>query len=97
MKLITQRDLIKGVYERWLHQYPEPQPEDKKQIATILSKLDLSVASAKEIDEIIGNNTWTTELCQECDNRKENYLVLGEDMEFVLCLDCARDIAWVLK
>jgi hypothetical protein len=81
MKLITQRDLIRKVAERWHQQY-DHYPEDdrplfsvrngmrtqlnKREIASHLDMLNKETATADDVNTIIGNKSWTRLTCDEC-------------------------------
>ncbi len=98
MKLITQRDMIKEVYQRWIKQYPTDSihvSDNHKKIGILLSDLDLEKTNAKVIEKIIGNDSWTHITCSECGNYVENCIMLG-DSEFLLCIDCARKISNII-
>lgn len=60
MFLLTERFLISEVAKRWLKQYSEL-PDWKRGVYEKLCKIDLNTASAIEVNQIIGNDTWTTQ------------------------------------
>ncbi|MGE0853282.1 MAG: hypothetical protein AB7O44_27345 [Hyphomicrobiaceae bacterium] len=95
MRIIRQRDMIRGVRARWRKQYPD----DGRQLAcgesagdvfARLSGLDLETCSAADVEEIIGNDTWTTAACSECGRSVPDVVTLGEarDSEIEVCLPC---------
>lgn len=76
MKIITQRDLIRSVTQRWRGQYPKDDylvskktggPERCGDILQRLQKLDLEVATAEEVETAIGGKLgWVNISCDEC-------------------------------
>lgn len=69
MKVITERTLIREVARRWRAQYApfDRRGQDKKDIAAALSGIDPETATAKDVEAIIGNNSWTQiPICDEC-------------------------------
>lgn len=67
MKLILLRDVIRGVPDRWDHQYARwDDDSDKKKIGRNLRALDLETATRDDIAKVIGNSSWTTIKCDDC-------------------------------
>lgn len=62
MKIITRQHLANGVLERWSRQYPGDRFEKTEKIKS------LGVTpNPNEIDELIGNGSWTRlPCCAEC-------------------------------
>jgi hypothetical protein len=110
MKLTTQRDLIRAVAARWRQQY-EPftnddkplfsvrngyrQPIPKKAIAEKLDALDKETATAAEVAEIIGNESWTRLTCDECGKDTDALLTVGQEPDYEshtasLCRSCVE-------
>lgn len=100
MRIITKRQKIKGVLDAWKKQYSKyPSNEMIKQhaITKELEELNFNNVSAKKINEIIGNNSWTELRCEECmedKNKVVRFLERYEDEYEVnscdLCLDCLK-------
>ncbi len=95
MRIITKRERIKGVLESWKKQYPLGKGRDE--ITNELSKLNLNKVSAKKINDIIGNNSWTRLRCDECEKDKEIIIMFLEKWEedyesnsCSLCFDCLK-------
>lgn len=95
MRVIRQRDMIRGVRARWRKQYPD----DSRQLAggltggeilARLSKLDLETCSAADVEEIIGNDSWTTHICDECGQTVADAVIIGRhsDSSVQVCLPC---------
>jgi hypothetical protein len=95
MELITERSLIATVSERWREQYSSSRYPDKQSIAVRLEKLDLKTATAEQVKEIIGNDSWTrVPRCSECGTESVARIVrVGEEPDYdsntaYLCPSC---------
>ena len=68
MKLITIRDIIKSVPERWARLCRLTCPDTGKagRILAALQSLDLETCTKKDIADVIGNDTWTGLRCNSC-------------------------------
>ena len=117
MTIITQRQLIQSVAKRWRRQYQPfkndkplfswrtgvtSTPKTKQQIADELDSTDLDVASADDIYAIIGNDSWTTLKCHECDHDVTAIVQVGEEPDYEshtanLCIDCAKKAVDMFK
>lgn len=87
----TSRKLCRHVAERWLAQYGEATP---KRLAGVQEKLDAlgKTGTKAEIDSIIGNESWTTEMCDVCERSVEKWAILGDyDDTLNVCEDCLDD------
>lgn len=101
MKVITQRDLIKGVADRWrntfAYSFSWAMDDREREIGVKLQELINKNASAKEIDDVIGHNGWTTLFCHECGETVTEAISFCDDDEesFCVCFSCfnkARDM-----
>lgn len=96
MKIITQRQLIQNVANKWRAKC-EPFTNDaplfsvrngintgktKKEIAEELDALDKDKASAQDVAAIIGNESWTRLKCNECGSEPEAVLRVGEEPDY---------------
>lgn len=93
IKLITRRDRILKVAERWREQYCEEDLmrwKDKRTKLDKLMSIDLSTASRKQIDKIIGNGSWTEIGCYQCDNDVDKAVEITDiyDNKILLCEIC---------
>lgn len=70
MRLITVRQNIREVAARWASQYPAlltMKDPSRRAIHEQLLALDVETATAEQVNNIIGNDTWTrVDTCQEC-------------------------------
>jgi hypothetical protein len=90
MKIITKQDVLRGVPERWRQQYPVSRDEIYQKL---LAVIDSGNYSESQIDAIIGNDSWTSLACYECDQEAELIIHLGEEPNyesktFFLCASC---------
>jgi len=92
MKIITKQDVLKGVPARWREQYPTSRDAIYK---NLLAAIDSGNYTKSKIDAIIGNDSWTSLACDECDQEAELIIHLGEEPDyesktFFLCLACLK-------
>lgn len=104
MTVTTERDRIREVAERWARQYP-PGPETlprHRAITKRLRALDPETATSAEVEAIIGNESWTTDRCNECKEWTHGWAIMvGDEPNYesstaTLCLGCARKVAALL-
>jgi hypothetical protein len=70
MKKVTTESLVRNIAKDWDDQYSYPNVgEEKREISRRLSMLNPETATAADVESIIGNGTWTSIRCDEC-NRK---------------------------
>lgn len=104
MKLITVSDKCKAIAERWKEQYGDFKDDDLYIKKGVLSKRKIysqllalhGQGTPEEINEIIGNDSWTAVRCWEC-NRSDMPVVveLGQEPDYEsittwICKDCLR-------
>ena len=105
MELITERSRIKTVAERWDARYaPEFRPmasESSKTISEKLHALNLSKVSAATVNKIIGHDSWTRLVCDECAKPVPKVAVLyhlGDGSAiFEICESCATKVKTLFK
>lgn len=93
MHLISSRNKILTVVKRWEAQYPDGA---RAETLEKLRALDLTTATAAEVDAIIGNNSWTHVSCDHCNASTEWALQLDNpwgSTPLVLCRDCVAEVA----
>lgn len=102
MRIITQRDVIKGVPEKFRSQYGHfldtpafwKPGSTKGAIADALDALDTERCSTADVDEVIGVGHWAANKCDECGAENCETLVrLGEEPDYEarwldLCAGC---------
>lgn len=100
MILINERDRILNVSKRWDMQYPSssyPADSDKAIIGAKLRAIDLKSASAKEIADIIGNDSWTHAHCFACQKRVSETVFMGDSESGEdVCRACITEAAALL-
>lgn len=100
----TERITVKSVAERWKKQYfrkgiwynyylPSVPEKDRKCRKSVYEKL-LQAKNLKEVDEIIGNDSWTHTSCHECGARnrwpKAVFDINGGEYDHLLCKPCLQ-------
>jgi hypothetical protein len=98
MKLLTPRIKASETAEAWKLQYRigsgSDVESDKVDVHNGLVALGLS-PDPVDVDRIIGNKTWTSLHCHECDESCDVAVRLGEDPDYEsstarICLACLR-------
>lgn len=103
MRIITERQEILGVAERWKNNYCKPGGEwytlhkniSAGFIYSRLYELDLNTATAKQVNDIIGNESWTRIKCDECEENKTELIDVGQKEDYesrtaCICFDCLK-------
>lgn len=101
MRLIKRKELVRGVIDNWRAAYYNGRNgtwkhgDDKRVIYEKLVALGPS-ASADEVDAAIGNGSWTSCRCDECDTEVEAVIQVGQEPDYEsatakLCLDCVKN------
>lgn len=106
MKLVSKRDIIRGVRERWLSQYKHYANgyicgwcnRPAGEIRAALNALDLETCSSEDVDKAIGTEGWAKNGCDVCDADCETIVQIGEDPGYDarwqdLCGDCLSQAA----
>jgi len=110
MQVTTQRSIIKDLPKRWRDTYA-PFDNDsflfasrngysdaptKQEIADTLDTLDMDTTTPEEISNIIGNDSWTRLVCNECNKEVDTIITMGESRDYEsnttdLCINCVTD------
>ena len=87
MKLIDQSEMMSTIVDRWKQCYKDIFNEypDKKVIYNRLKNLPDN-ATSLDIDTVIGNGTWTTMFCDECNNHRPVVILFTNN--FHICIEC---------
>lgn len=106
MKIITHRLLIQNVARRWREtyfsngewKYDSGKSDIYKKLATLLK----DKATAKEVNDIIGNESWTRITCNECRKDTDWVMRLGEEPDYesetaCLCKSCIQKAASLME
>ena len=93
MRIIRKADKILTVSKRWDEQYRDDNDLTKIKIGNRLR--NKKTITENEITEIIGNNSWTKNLCYECGNDCDSIILFGEESDyesstFYVCHDCLK-------
>lgn len=99
MKTITLADQTACVADRWKNQYfgSQWQSAQRQEQWASLKALPEN-ATAVQIAAIIGNDSWTAIMCNECGQNVESAIVLNESEDyhtFTVCAGCL-DLAQLL-
>ena len=95
MKIISVEEKIRIVVERWKEQYfvngKWKWDDDKRIIYERLIRE--KPTTEKAIENIIGNSTWTSNVCDECGKHKAALIQLGEEPSYEsvtaeICHEC---------
>lgn len=88
------RTKILDVANAWRRQYGEKPTDIRwRRVLKKLDALDKTTATPEEVDAIIGNNSWTSEVCSVCQNDcpESGWLTFEAwDDPQVICADCVR-------
>ena len=99
MKVITRRNLIRDIAKNWQAHWIDYSGDKKskcmdyKGILARLKKLNLNKCEREEVDDIIGNVTWTELRCTFCNNDAEivvvnNDVTTADPGEIIVCNKC---------
>lgn len=97
MKIITKKEVVNQSVSRWVKQYENYVDRgdrfDKKPITEKLLNLSKPYCE-KEINQIIGNKSWTSLTCDECSDDVAKGVVFdvsGGEYSFSICESCLFD------
>jgi len=97
IKIITTRDMIRGVAERWRDQYWNTHNKKFIDIRAQLDALNDETATLADVVAIIGNDSWTKVRCDECSQEVDWVVQVGEDPDYeshtvTVCRSCLNKI-----
>jgi hypothetical protein len=103
LSVLTERDLIRGVADRWRKQYFDGRTQSWRQSLgdscltyDRLAALDPESATAADVNAIVGNKTWSRPECGVCCERAIKVVVIANcDSDAQVCpacLDLARNL-----
>lgn len=102
MRLINERENVRGVAERWKAQYFRSGTWARLDIGRAekiyhdLAALDPETATARDVAAIIGNSSWAGPGdCNECGQSRNVLVELGQEPDYEsatdrICEDCLR-------
>lgn len=85
--------LVRNIAGRWREQYKGAFPDRFAHVQGALDELDAETATAAEVEAIIGNKFWTSEMCDICLEHVERWVQLGDEPDYesttlVICEAC---------
>lgn len=104
--ILTERDIIRSVPGRYHAAYDNYKsraggrwPSD---VSAELDALDVETCTREAVDEIIGNTTWTRNLCDSCGHHAKTLIRLGDEPEYDarwqdICLECLEAAVSTLR
>lgn len=102
MRLITRQDILNDVAEVWKKNYYCERTDKWSALSGLnfnnkeliyYKLLALNNPTKQQVDEIIGNNSWTKNECYFCSEDRENLIEFGYDIEgndVRICLICIK-------
>ncbi|WP_157900143.1 hypothetical protein [Rhodoferax koreensis] len=95
MKHLNEREQIRNAATKWRWQYAGyPKNSEFSKISQKLEKLDVNSATAEDVKNIIGNDSWCSPMgCNECGKSSWECVELGEPADYEsrtahICRDC---------
>ena len=94
MSLVIRSEMCQCVPDRWAQQYRRlPSTDWKYHVTQKLADLPMNERTPEKISAIIGNDSWTSNECDECDKDCEVLVRLGEEPDYDarwcdVCFDC---------
>ena len=79
--IISRRDVLLGIPDAWAQQYHEKRwaiDPDKLHIGARLQSLKGTDYTEKQVNEIIGNASWTSLRCDECEKQVDAVVLFGD-------------------
>ena len=96
MKLMNERNQVRGVAKAWRAKYGASTLAHHVKIGKKLDRLNDEVASAADVASIIGNDSWAYQhRCSECGTGTWDAVQVGEEPDYesetaYVCVDCLR-------
>ena len=96
MEVVTTRTRIRGVAAAWAVQYPLGQKMSRSDSGETLAKLkglDVETATADDVANIIGNDSWCRIQCDECEACVSAAVIIGAPLDYesrtaTVCANC---------
>lgn len=103
-RIITRRSAIEAVPRRFIEQYPDRTRvshtgETYGELHDALAALDLKTCDRSAVDDIIGNDSWTSLCCEVCDMDRDTIVCVPREYEqsVSICGQCAEGVLSVLR
>jgi hypothetical protein len=106
MRIITERDLIRGVAAAWSKQYSRDEKlsdgSHTRKVLVRLKALNQETATAEDVAAIIGNSSWTGIRCDECGESVRTVIQIGEEQDYEsatanICPSCFYKAAELMR
>lgn len=109
VEIVTQRDIIRGAAKRFRESYGSDLDsvswkgdKTRRDILNELEALDADTASAAQVDEIIGNNSWTGFNCDLCGEPQTLIIRAGDEPDYEarwldICPKCVCGMAKLVE
>ncbi len=101
--VVLKSDICKGVPDKWAMQYAQyPAASGFAEISRQLKALDVKDRVASRLNQIVGNDGWTANECDECGADFEVLIRIGDEPDYDarwvdLCAGCLAAAARVLN
>ena len=101
MKILTVQELANTAKDRWKRQYSYngywEHANDKKTVYENLVALGEN-PTPEQINEVIGNNSWTRLECSECNKEVDTVVILScYDSDFYICKKCLNKCSRLVR
>ena len=99
MELLSERNQVRTVANRWRRQYGAGTYGGDKRVRMVgneLAALNAETATAAEVAEIVGNGSWVCKnICHECGAETWDAVQVGQPPDYesctaTICADCLR-------
>ena len=80
MKKITKQDIVDSVYDKWIKQYKDTTETHFIEITKLLK----DAKTEKEVDDVIGNDSWTVLVCTSCEKDQDEVVEIKKAEQWVL-------------
>jgi len=101
MEIVNKQTKVDTIRKRWEDQYPPGRDPDKWEHVN-KRLIEDPPQTCEEIDELIGNKSWTRIRCYQCDEEKDVVVRVGEEPDYEsstswICKDCLKIALKMIK
>ena len=103
ISLLRKSEICQSVPMRWATQYSSyPEQDWKSRVTRELAALCFDERTPARINAIIGNDSWTTNKCDECEKDYDVLVRIGDEPDYDarrldICHDCLSKAADMAK